>query len=137
MQLRASSEADLPEIARAVLDFGKESRCYTFSGELGAGKTALIKAICTQLGVQVATSSPTFAIVNEYLTAEAEPVAHMDLYRLNDREEMIDAGLLEYFDDHTYCFIEWPEKFSDLLPLERVSVKIAVDNDTRWIELSK
>ena len=100
-------------------------------------KTALIKQICEELGVKDETSSPTFAIVNEYRTADSTPVAHMDLYRLKDREEMIDAGLLEYFDDRTWCFIEWSEKFADLLPLEQVQVKITVDDGTRRIDLNK
>jgi len=137
MHLLATGEADLPNVARAVLEFAGDLRTFAFTGDLGAGKTALIKALCTELGVEDDTSSPTFAIVNEYQCANGTPVAHMDLYRLKDQEEMIDAGLLEYFDDRTYCFVEWSEKFSDLLPLERVSVNITVNEEERRIDLSK
>jgi len=137
MHLLAASEADLPTVARAVLEFGGGLRTFAFTGDLGVGKTALIKAMCAQLEVGDDTASPTFAIVNEYQCADGTPVAHMDLYRIKNKEEMIDAGLLEYFDDRTYCFVEWSEKFTDLLPLDRVSVNITVNDEERRIDLSK
>lgn len=137
MRLLAASEADLPSVARAVLDFAGDLRTFAFTGDLGAGKTTLIKAMCMELGVEDNTSSPTFSLVNEYQCADGAPVAHMDLYRLNDAEEMINAGLLEYFDDRTYCFVEWAEKFSDIIPLERVAVNIIVNDEERRIDLSK
>lgn len=137
MRLSAATQAELPKVAREILAFGGTFRNFTFTGDLGAGKTALIKAICAELNVPDETSSPTFAIVNEYRCGDGTPVAHMDLYRLKDTDEMVDAGLREYFDDRTYCFVEWPEKFSDLLPLDRVAVSITVKDGTRWFELSK
>lgn len=137
MVLHCTDLADLDRIAQKTLAFGGDCRTYLFSGDLGAGKTALIKALCKELGVQDETSSPTFAIVNEYRCADGKPAAHMDLYRLKDSEELIDAGLLEYFDDHTYCFVEWPEKFFDLLPLEHVAVNITVEDGTRRFELTR
>lgn len=137
MHLLAASEADLPTVARVVLNFGGGLRTFAFTGDLGAGKTALIKAMCAELGVEDATSSPTFPIVNEYRCADGTPVAHMDLYRIKNRTELIDTGLLEYFDERTYCFVEWSEKFSDVLPLERVSVNITVEDQQRRIDLNK
>jgi len=137
MRLLAASEADLPNVARAVLKFGGRLRTYAFTGEMGVGKTALIKAMCAELGVEDATSSPTFPIVNEYRCADGTLVAHMDLYRIKNRTELIDTGLLEYFDERTYCFVEWSEKFSDLLPLDQVLVNITVDDQQRRIDLNK
>ncbi|WKZ66328.1 MAG: tRNA (adenosine(37)-N6)-threonylcarbamoyltransferase complex ATPase subunit type 1 TsaE [Flavobacteriales bacterium] len=108
--------SDAPGIARLILQGHPGSRVFALHGELGAGKTTLIKGFCTALGVTDQASSPSFAIVNEYRAASGEPVFHFDLYRLKDAAELEGIGFTEYVDSGHYCFIEWPELAADLLP---------------------
>ena len=104
---------------------------------MGAGKTTFIKAICHELGVTDAVSSPTFSIVNEYIGANIG-VYHFDFYRLKNQNEALDMGYEEYFYSGHYCFIEWPEKIPDMLPAHYVSIKIEVLNDdARAITIEK
>jgi tRNA threonylcarbamoyladenosine biosynthesis protein TsaE len=103
---------------------------------MGAGKTTLIKVICEELGVIDETSSPTFSIVNEYLTEDDESIYHFDFYRLNKLEEAYDIGFEEYIYSDNYCLMEWAELVTSLLPEEYVSVKIDEnEKGTRIIEL--
>jgi tRNA threonylcarbamoyladenosine biosynthesis protein TsaE len=132
--LRKASEA--PDIARLILQSHAEHRVFALHGELGAGKTTLIKAFCEALGVADATSSPSFAIVNEYRMADDRPVYHFDLYRLRDARELLDIGFEEYLDSGAYCFIEWPELAEELLPREVLHLTIeAVDSGVRTIRM--
>lgn len=87
-----------------------------FFGDMGAGKTTLIKAICRQLGVADEVSSPTFALVNEYQSGNGTPIYHFDLYRLTAEEEALDFGVDEYLDSGCLCLVEWPEKILNFLP---------------------
>jgi len=102
-----------------------------FHGQMGAGKTTLIKALAKQLGVTDITGSPTFSLVNEYGTTDGKTVYHFDLYRLNSEEEAYDMGIDEYFYSGNICFIEWPEKTPNLIPLEHTAVTIKTMNDGR------
>jgi tRNA threonylcarbamoyladenosine biosynthesis protein TsaE len=108
--------ADAPEIARVILQGYPEARVFAFHGDLGAGKTTLIKALGQELGVADAMSSPTFALVNEYRSGAGDPVYHFDLYRLKDAAELDAIGFSEYVDSGNYCFIEWPQLAEELLP---------------------
>lgn len=108
--------ADAPEIARVILQGYPEARLLAFHGDLGAGKTTLIKAMGQVLGVADAMSSPTFALVNEYRSGAGDPVYHFDLYRLKDAAELDAIGFSEYVDSGNYCFIEWPQLAEELLP---------------------
>jgi len=120
--LRSPEEAT--EIARLILNDHKNRRVFALTGELGAGKTTLIKAFCDALGVTDHTSSPSFAIVNEYRNAGNEPVYHFDLYRLKEANELDGIGFDEYVDSGAYCFIEWPEIAADRLPPEVIHVRM-------------
>ena len=137
MKLIAHSTTDLNNIAQQILDFAKEERIFLSYGEMGAGKTTLIKALCEQLGVEGAVSSPTFSIVNEYAGKNGR-VYHFDFYRLKTQTEALDMGYEEYFYSGDYCFIEWPEKIPDLLPENYVSIAISEQADrSRKITLDK
>jgi tRNA threonylcarbamoyladenosine biosynthesis protein TsaE len=100
--------ADVTTVARVILTSYPNRRIFTFTGDLGAGKTTLIKGFCEALGVKEGTSSPSFAIVNEY-EGEQDKIYHLDLYRLKHEEELEGIGFTEYLDSGAYCFIEWPE----------------------------
>lgn len=127
-----------PEIARLILGGCPESRVFAFHGELGAGKTTLIKGFCEALGVVDQTSSPSFALVNEYRTASGEPVYHFDLYRLKHATELDAIGFTEYVDSGHYCFIEWPELANELLPPDSMHVRLAQTmNEVRTISLGE
>ena len=127
--LIANSLSDLPAIAQQLLSFAGYNRIFLFRGDMGAGKTTLIKAVCRELGVTGPVSSPTFAIVNEYAGAHNR-IYHFDFYRLKTQTEALDMGCEEYFYSGDYCLIEWPEKIPDLLPPHYISVTISVLNDT-------
>ncbi|RUT68809.1 tRNA (adenosine(37)-N6)-threonylcarbamoyltransferase complex ATPase subunit type 1 TsaE [Flavobacterium cupreum] len=95
-----------------------------FNGEMGVGKTTLIKQLCKTLGVQDATSSPTFSLVNEYYTSDNQIVYHFDFYRLNKETEALDMGVDDYLYSGNWCFIEWSEKIENLIPGEHSVVTI-------------
>jgi tRNA threonylcarbamoyladenosine biosynthesis protein TsaE len=126
------SLAQLDELAKKILETHANHRIFCVYGEMGAGKTTLIKALCKYLGVQNIPSSPTFAIVNEYWTPKNEPVYHFDFYRIEHPEEAVAIGLFEYLESGNYCFMEWSEKIEEILDEERVKIKIErIDDQTR------
>ena len=100
-----------------------------FEGEMGAGKTTLIQALCRAIGVADVVNSPTFALVNEYFTQTGESVYHFDLYRIEDITELFDMGYEDYFFSGNRCFIEWPDKAPGLIPENAVKVKLEVQED--------
>jgi tRNA threonylcarbamoyladenosine biosynthesis protein TsaE len=122
--LRKANEAE--SVARMILQTHAEARVFALHGELGSGKTTLIKGFCDALGVQDHTSSPTFAIVNEYRSELGGPVYHFDLFRLRDEGELQGIGFEEYLDSDAYCFIEWPELAQGLLPEDVLHVRLEV-----------
>ncbi|MES2278407.1 MAG: tRNA (adenosine(37)-N6)-threonylcarbamoyltransferase complex ATPase subunit type 1 TsaE [Bacteroidota bacterium] len=137
MVLIAKSLPELNSIAQQIIAFGDNERIFLFYGEMGAGKTTLIKALCDELGVEGQTSSPTFSIVNEYAGSRGA-IYHFDFYRLKNQTEALDMGYEEYFYSGDYCFIEWPEKIPDLLPLHYAEIHINAQTDgSRQITLSK
>lgn len=107
-----------------MIDLCKDLNVWVFKGELGAGKTTLIKAIAKQLGVVDAVTSPTFSIVNEYMDNKGGKVFHFDFYRIEDPEEAWEIGLEEYFYSGNYCFVEWAEKVPAFIPDEFAFVEI-------------
>ena len=125
--------AGLEDLERAARKFLREIGNRTlvaFYAPMGAGKTTFTTAVCKVLGVQEdAVSSPTFAIVNEYRTADGSPLFHFDFYRIERLEEALDIGLYDYLDSGFLCLMEWPENIEDLLPEETLKVTMNVNPD--------
>lgn len=127
MKLEINQLSDLQGAAIALLKFSGENRIFTFEGDMGAGKTTFIKAICAQLDIDDLVSSPTFSIVNEYESKTGNTVYHFDFYRIKNLNEAYDIGYEEYFYSGNICLIEWPEKIESLLPEKYVRVKIEIN----------
>ena len=125
----------IQEVAEQILA-QKPKKIILFNGEMGVGKTTLIKQLCKSLGVQDATSSPTFSLVNEYYTSDNQIVYHFDFYRLNKETEALDMGVDDYLYSGNWCFIEWSEKIANLLPEETsiVTIELLADGK-RSLEL--
>ena len=131
----------LDAINEAAKEFMAEMGDYTvfaFNGEMGVGKTTFIKALCQELGVEDVTNSPSFAIINEYRSdTTAELIYHFDCYRLENEMEAEEIGVEDYFYSGALCFIEWPERITDLLPDDTVEVDVVEEEDgTRTITLT-
>ncbi len=121
---------DLERVAKELVKRAGNVNVWLFHGEMGAGKTTLIKAIGRVLGVEDSISSPTFSIVNEYLISPKKKVFHFDFYRIKNEREAYDIGTEEYFYSGHYCFVEWPDKIPELLPERRADVTIKVEDNT-------
>lgn len=119
----------LPAVAQEVINLAKLHSIWLFEGEMGAGKTTLIKAICHKMGVLNTVQSPTYSIVNEYITATNETIYHFDCYRLKNEHEALDFGIEEYLDSGNYCFIEWSSKIQSLIPSEHLVIEIDVNEE--------
>ena len=124
------NEEELQEVARKLISNYGHIKVWCFHAEMGAGKTTLSKYICKDLGVDDEMSSPTFSIVNEYLTAKGEDIYHFDFYRLKDIEEALDIGVEDYLFSGNLCLLEWPDIIEPLLPDEylQISIKLVGDN---------
>ena len=105
----------IEEVAQKILA-NNPNKIILFHGEMGVGKTTLIKQLCKTLGVISATSSPTFSLVNEYETESQQIIYHFDFYRVNKESEALDMGIDEYLYSGNWCFIEWAEKIPNLIP---------------------
>jgi len=124
------SQDDLGQFALELLGTYGKKKVFAFYGEMGAGKTTLIKEICYSVfRVREIVSSPTFAIINEYSSHEGEPVYHFDFYRIKNQTEALDIGFDDYIYSGYYCFIEWPEIVEGLLPSGYVSILLEVQGD--------
>ena len=121
-------------ISSEILKLSK-SKKIAFHASMGAGKTTLIKSICEQLKVVDVVKSPTFSIVNEYISEINGKVYHFDFYRLEDKREAFDIGIQFYFDSSSYCFVEWPSMIEDLLPNDFDHIYIDIENELRIIKL--
>ncbi len=134
MKIEFSLE-EINKVAQQVIESNPE-KVILFNGEMGAGKTTLIKSICKYLGVENPTSSPTFSLVNEYETAKNQLVYHFDVYRLKNQNEALDMGIDEYLYSDNWCFIEWAEKIEDLIPENHSIITIStLSNGKRLLEL--
>lgn len=125
------------DIARRLWQEASQHKIWAFNGEMGAGKTTFIHALCEVLQVTGPVSSPTFAIINEYKSPVAGSIYHMDWYRLKDEEEAIQAGVEDCLYSGSLCLVEWPQKAAGLLPEDTLQVHISlVDGETRQIKTS-
>lgn len=123
------------QTAKQFLQLTAGSRIFAFNGDMGAGKTTFIHALCEELGVTDAVSSPTYSIINQYRSAGGETIYHMDLYRLKDEDEALNAGVEDSLYSGYYCFVEWPERAPGIFPTRTLPVKLSIgENNTRKIE---
>ena len=130
MEIKIDNLENIKAAAQQFVDNMGNNRVFAFYGKMGAGKTTFIKAICECLGVDDVITSPTFAIVNEYSSAESgQVIYHFDFYRIKKLEEVYDMGYEEYFDSGNPCFIEWHELIESLLPEDAVKVNIEEQED--------
>ena len=123
----------LPAAAQEIISKLEEVRKVFFYGEVGAGKTTLIKEICKQLGLQDEITSPSYPIINQYswaINGENKRLNHIDLYRLNDVEEALNLGIEDYLDDDSYCFIEWPALIEPIIGDNLLKIKILHNEDS-------
>ncbi|MDR0829602.1 MAG: tRNA (adenosine(37)-N6)-threonylcarbamoyltransferase complex ATPase subunit type 1 TsaE [Prevotellaceae bacterium] len=127
-----STLENIEDTAKKFIEQIGSNRVFAFNGEMGAGKTTFIKAICELLGVKEPVNSPTFSIVNEYVAESGKIIYHFDCYRINDVKEALNIGAEEYLYSGNLCFIEWAENIAPILPEHTVNVDIQiVDDKTR------
>ncbi|MBM3404016.1 MAG: tRNA (adenosine(37)-N6)-threonylcarbamoyltransferase complex ATPase subunit type 1 TsaE [Bacteroidetes bacterium] len=127
MTFTCPAVSDYEKVARIIQQNFPSHHIFAVNGKMGAGKTTFIKAFCRALGVKDIVQSPTFAIVNEYVTGDPGNIYHLDCYRIERKEEMFEIGYENYFFDGSVCLIEWPEKISELLPEKYVYILITED----------
>lgn len=126
---KVTSVEELQSVAEELVNAFSADRVFAFYGKMGAGKTTFIQSICRVLGSEDNVTSPTFALINEYNTAQLESIFHFDFYRIKELEEAYDLGYEDYIYSGSYCLIEWPEMIEPLLPDNIVEVKIEVQDD--------
>lgn len=137
MTITVNGLSDLENAAMQVINAIGNRKIVALYGQMGAGKTTLVKHICKYLHVPDVVNSPTFSLVNEYLQPSGEPIYHFDFYRINKLEEAYDFGYEEYFYSGHLCLIEWPEIVDELIPEEAVKLHIkVVDENKREIEIN-
>ncbi|MBO7580585.1 MAG: tRNA (adenosine(37)-N6)-threonylcarbamoyltransferase complex ATPase subunit type 1 TsaE [Bacteroidaceae bacterium] len=129
MEISINSLDEIKKAAQEFVAAMNDRRVFAFYGKMGAGKTTFIKAVCEELGVEDVINSPTFAIVNEYVDGNGEPVYHFDFYRIKKEQEVLDIGYEDYVYSGHVCFMEWPELIENLLPDDAVKVTIEEETD--------
>jgi tRNA threonylcarbamoyladenosine biosynthesis protein TsaE len=130
--------SEIKQTAEKVFELAKEKKVWAIHGEMGAGKTTFIHAVCENLQVSSAIGSPTYSIINEYKSEAVGRLYHMDWYRLKDEDEALQAGVEECLFSGRLCFVEWPERAPGLLPLDCVHITITfVDAETRQLSFEE
>ncbi len=122
---------EIDAAAKKFISLFNYKKIFAFYGEMGAGKTTFLHAVCRQMGVTEKMSSPTYPIINKYKTVNDTCIYHIDLYRLKDTAEALQAGVEECINSGDYCFIEWPEKIITILPLITIHIFIEIIDDTQ------
>ncbi len=129
----AFTEDQLSTVAEELLRYFPDTKIFLFSGDLGSGKTTLIKHLCKAFGVTDRVSSPTYGLVNTYASKENGRIYHFDLYRLKDETEALDMGIESYLDENAYCFVEWPKLIVPFVPETHVDVQLKIVDTHRSI----
>ena len=126
---------EIDKTAKIVLSLNPYTKIFIFNGEMGSGKTTIIKAIIKELGYEGTVSSPTFSLINEYFNGDK--IYHFDFYRIKSREELLDIGIDEYISSNDWCFIEWPNLIIDMLPDKHIELNIdVISSDNRKIRIN-
>ncbi len=128
-QIEVDSLASLPEVAKLILESLNGRTVVILDGAMGSGKTTLVKQIAAELGSSDCVTSPTFAIVNEYILGDGDSMFHFDMYRIEELREARDMGFEEYLHSGALCFIEWAERVEELLPEDAMVVRIAAPSE--------
>lgn len=129
VEIICKDKIELHQVAKSLLETFANDRFFAFFGNMGVGKTTLIKEICAMLGVADNVCSPTFSIINEYVGSDGMSIFHFDFYRLKNIEETYDMGYEEYFYSGNYCFVEWSEKVETLLPDTYIRIDIVEEGN--------
>lgn len=119
---------ELKNISKEIVESAEGLTIWLLEGEMGAGKTTLVKAIAKELGIEETVASPTFSIVNEYKADNNQPVYHFDFYRMKNETEAYDIGTNEYFESGNLCLVEWPEKIPSLIPDHYFKIKLEIND---------
>lgn len=126
---------EIGRISKIILSLNPSSKIFIFNGEMGSGKTTLIKAIIKELGYKGTVSSPTFSIINEYLNGDK--IYHFDFYRIKNKNELLDIGIDEYISSNNRCFVEWPNLITDILPDKHIELNIdVISSDVRKLTIN-
>ena len=126
---------EIDKTAKIVLSLNPSTKIFIFNGEMGSGKTTIIKAIIKELGYEGIVSSPTFSLINQYFNGDK--IYHFDFYRIKSREELLDIGIDEYISSNDWCFIEWPNLIVDMLPDKHIELNIdVISSDNRKIRIN-
>ena len=128
---------DIQEAALSFLNATANYKVFALQGDMGAGKTTFVHAVCTAIGVKDNMSSPTFSIINEYVSITGQVIYHIDLYRLKDKQEALQAGVEDCLFSNNICFVEWPDKAPNIFPDNTLNVSIdVVDMKTRKLKIN-
>lgn len=135
MQLRINNLTDIEKVAADFIELIGDHRIFAFYGDMGAGKTTFINSVLKVMGIKDHSSSPTFSIVNEYLSDNHGTVYHFDFYRIEDEMEALDIGIEDLIYGDDFCFMEWPERIENLLPQHTVNINITIENKCRILDI--
>lgn len=127
MEIIAKSLNDLPKVAEKLYAAIGDKKVWLLQGDMAAGKTTFTKSLCDYLGVQDSVSSPTFSLVNHYISEKGKNIYHFDFYRLDEPEEALDIGFYDYIENGDLSIIEWPEKLGPYLPEEAITIEVRVN----------
>ena len=126
---------EIGKTAKIVLSLNPSAKIFIFNGEMGSGKTTIIKALIKELGYKGNVSSPTFSLINEYFNGDK--IYHFDFYRIKNRNELLDIGIDEYISSNNWCFIEWPSLIVDMLPDKHIELNIdVISSDHRKLRIN-
>ena len=117
---------DIRKAASSFLSAAENYKIFAFSGELGAGKTTFINALCKEMNVSETITSPTYSIIQEYNSTGGRIIYHMDLYRIKNKEEAMNAGVEECINSGELCMVEWPEKAPEIFPEQTIYARFEI-----------